>query len=627
MPARTAGSARLGAGASGRLHSRRHARAAAQPEPHRAAHAGRSGAAPNGRRRPLLGVGIFLAYLVPAVVAYWRVWSADPASTAIAGGAGDPAQYEWLMAWVPWALTHGHNVLATRWVNWPFGIDVLAQPAMPALGMIGAPVTALWGPVATLNVWFTLAFPLSAGSAYLLARRFSTWRPAAFAAGLLYGFSPYMVVQAGYHLDLAFVPIPPLVFLVLHELVVRQERPAWRSGIALGSLLVVQYFISSEVLATTVMFGALATVVVALRGWRDLRSHAAHAAGALAVAALLAGAVLVYPIEILFSAPDHITGKIPGFDLYYNSLAAPLLPTSAMRFGTSHMKAMGNLLGGNATEDGTYLGPPLVVLAAAAVVAVRRRTVRVAGLLALLAFVLSLGATLHFGLVRLHHLDGKVPLPAAVLGRLPLIADAFPERWALYVVLFLSVLLAATLDAVHDKLRPDGRALAAGVPAVVAVLVLLPLVPTWPYQQVGPTGVPSFFTTSAVDRVPAGSVALVYPFPTDLVQAPQLWQAEASFRFKMPGGYFVVPLPGGGSQYNTVTPVYDALQSVLQGPPPQETPALRSALRADLAAWKVRTVIAQPAGPNHPVAFLTWLVGRPPDAVLGGVDVWDATTW
>jgi hypothetical protein len=49
----------------------------------------------------------------------------------------------------------------------------------------------LVSPIASVNVLLWLAFPLSATSMFFVLRRFVAWDLAAFAGGLLYGFSPY----------------------------------------------------------------------------------------------------------------------------------------------------------------------------------------------------------------------------------------------------------------------------------------------------------------------------------------------------------------------------------------------------------------------------------------------------
>ena len=68
-------------------------------------------------------------------------------------------------------------------------------PNSLALGIVFAPVTWLFGPVATENVINLVSPPLSALSMFWLLRRWVTWTPAAFLGGLFYGFSPFVLVS------------------------------------------------------------------------------------------------------------------------------------------------------------------------------------------------------------------------------------------------------------------------------------------------------------------------------------------------------------------------------------------------------------------------------------------------
>jgi len=128
------------------------------------------------------------------------------------------------------------------------------------------------------------------------------------------------------------------------------------------------------------------------------------------------------------------------------------------------------------------------------------------------------------------------------------------------------------------------------------------------------------------------SVALIYPYPSSPTPQGQLWQAQAELRFKMPGGYFLVPQPPGRSiafsptlGYDTDTLTARTLIALAAGMPPAETPALRGALRGQLRAWRVQNLLASTAGvvgPAQSIQFLTWLAGRPPTAE-GGLLVWE----
>ena len=100
---------------------------------------------------------------------------------------------------------------------------------MSALGVISPPfppITKVFGPVVTFNIALRLAPAVSASSMCLVLRRWTRWWPAAFFGGLLYGFSASMDAHLNY-LFLTFAPLPPLIFLLVHEVVVRQS---WRPG-------------------------------------------------------------------------------------------------------------------------------------------------------------------------------------------------------------------------------------------------------------------------------------------------------------------------------------------------------------------------------------------------------------
>ncbi|HET9075872.1 MAG TPA: hypothetical protein VFN68_02985 [Acidimicrobiales bacterium] len=567
------------------------------------------------------GALIALLYLSAGLVAYWHVL-VHLATVQPGFGSGDVARYDWFVGWVPWALGHGVNPFISHVGNVPFGLNLMDDTSVLALGLVMAPVTVLFSPVVSVNILFILAYPLSAGGGYLLARRFVEWRPAAFAAGLFYGFSPYMVAQGVGHLNLCFVPLPPLILLGLHELMIRQERSARKVGALLGLAVAVQFLISTEITATTALFAAIATVILLVVGRHGVRARLRHAVEGLVVALVVAVVLIAYPLYVAVAGPLHISGLIAGFQYYYSALVAPLVPTSLMQFGTAHMKRIADKIGGNLAENGTYLGAPLVVLVLAALVFVRRRVVWVAGAVAIIAFVLSLGITFHLGLSRWANLGSNIRLPADILFHIPKLNDAFPVRYALFVDLFVMIVLAVTLEALHRA--PTRPGLRAGLPAAVAVVVLLPLVPAWPYPAEGRTGVPGYFTSGAVNALADGSVALVYPVPVNTNDAAQLWQAQAGYRFKEVGGYFVVPAPKGapsGSQFYEPTFTANTLTELSAGRALARTPQLKARLTGELHSWGVSNVVVQPVGAD-PVGFFTWLIGRPPDSSTGGVSAW-----
>lgn len=539
-----------------------------------------------------------LGYFALAVFPYWSYWNAG--GTMVAGKGGDLATDAWFLAWAPYALAHGHNPLVTDWGNYPAGVNAITGVGMPLLGVLGAPVTWAFGAFASTTLWFTLAFPLSAVAGYAFLREFAGWRPGAFAGGLLYGFSPYLVAHGGSHLNLVFVPLPPLIFLALYRIV---RDGSWRWGLVLGGLCVAQFLVSPEVLASTAVMGLTGT----------LSARRLPPPRPLACAFGVVVVLLAYPVWLLVAGPGHLAGPAQQTSLYRGNLLAPVIPDSAMYFRTASSMRLADTFSGGTSENGLYLGVPLLVLLVVAAIMLWRRSpvIRVAVVVSLVAFVLSLGSRLSAGRTVVR----SVPLPGALFTRLPLLDNTIAARYSLYVMLGAAVILAVTLTELHawyatrSPARSPARSevRAAVLCMAVAGVALVPLLPSWPYwlhvTQV-PAGAPA-----AAARVPAGSVVVTYPFPATADAYPMLWQIAAGMRYKSPGGRFVAP----PSASPLVTGAFAALRD---GHPPARTPALRASLLAQFGAWHVRAILVDPIGarPSLVVPFFHWLLAAGPSA-------------
>jgi len=605
-------------------------------------------AAPSHRRwdghAALATVVVVLVYLALAVAVFWHIWSDHPSSTTL--GSGDPFQAAWYMNWWPFALGHGLNPLHTYYSNYPWGVNVLAQTSMATLGILGAPVTALLGAVFTFNMWSTLGLAGSATSMYFLARRFTTWRPAAFAAGLVYGFSPYAIAQSVGHMNLSFVVLPPLIFMLLYDIVVVQRGRAWAKGVILAALVVAQYFVDSEILATTAMIAAIALVMVCIVGRRSLRPHLPYAARGLAWAAGLTAAVLAFPLWYSLAGPGHISGPVQLVPQGYRAdLLGLIVPDHFQRLAPASLVDIGQHFANSEVENGSYLGITLVLtLAVGAVLLRRSRVVQVAVVTGAAAFVLSLGARL--AVYRAPALGpdgaaGRIPLPEMLVAKLPVLSNVEPARFALYVALFAALLLAVVVDSLYGAVRRRrfatrlsrwvGPVVAGGgTCAVLCIAVFVPLVPTVPFAGVESVAPPSYFQSAAYLRsVPAGSAALLYPMPSGDQPTPIVWAAQTGPRFESPGSIWPVPGLDGKVAfepdigYVVDTPVTRAMIELYRGTPPPQTSGERSALLTELREWHIRSVIAFSTGvqPGMVGPFFTWLVGRPPDGTSG------ALTW
>src|SRR2546428_13618276 len=98
-----------------------------------------------------------------------------------------------------------------------------------------------------------------------------------------------------------------------------------------------------------------------------------------------------------------------------------------------------------------------------------------------------------------------------------------------------------------------------GLLAVVAALLML--VPALPFPST-PNTVPRFFASSSVQRIPAGSVALVIPYSSAAEVRAMLWQVQAGKEFlNAPGGGVFPPAPPPRRRHRPPPP-----------PPPTRTP-------------------------------------------------------
>jgi len=605
-----------------------------------------SGPGPGGwraARAPALSITV---YLVLAVLLFWPVWSTHPTTVSEVGG--DQFATMWFLQWAPHSVLHGLNPFFSQYANHPYGVNLLTNTSVLLLGWLATPVTLLWGPIASFNALITLALPASATAGYFFARRFVAWWPAAFVAGLLYGFSPYEIAQSAGHLNLTFVAIPPLMFLVLHELAVRQRGRAVRWGIVLGLLATAQFFVSSEVLASTAVIGSIVLLATACFGRQAVRDHLRYFVTGAACAAGTAVVLLAYPLWFALKGPGSIHGAIQLVPQGYRAdLLGPVIPDSLQRLAPHHLAAVADRFANSITENGSYLGLTLLAVLAVGVVVCWRGSVvvRVAAITGAAAFVISLGG----GLVVKGNPPGAatgLPLPERLFTELPVLSNTIPVRYSLYMVLCASLLLALFLDRLHRTLlarrlhphrdparaRHDRRVVAVAVPLVIAVVALVPLYPVAPMAGIAPVGTPAYFTSPALSNIPEGSVALLYPFPSSVTPNAQAWQAVAKLSFAMPGGYFLVPSGPDRTiafspalSYTRATLTARVLTALESGHAPDETPALRTALRAQWHRWGVDSLVVFPEGEPDPVAvihFFTWVVGEAAASGPGGAYTW-----
>jgi hypothetical protein len=562
-----------------------------------------------------------LGYLLLSVILWWAIWTAHPSVTTTCG-CGDAARFLWFFEWPAYALTHGHSLLYSQWLFHPGGINLLDDTSVVALGIVLTPVTLAAGPVASMNVALTLAPALSALAMFVLLRRWVRWVPAAFVGGLAYGFSPFVITELALNqLNIAFLAVPPLVVMVLDELLVRQRRSPYRAGVILAGLLIVQFFVSTEVLVITCLFGVVAAVLiigfVGLRQHEEIGPRIGYALRGSVTAVVGAAIVLAYPLWFLLRGPAHLTGSIwsnGSIDRYGNTLISFWAPGSLGQLG-AQMRRFGGYQGPTLPGLG-YLGSGVVVAAVVGALVWRHdRRLLLFGGLGIVAAVLSLGPGHGYW------------VPWQLVEKLPWVGDVVEVRLTIVLILCAAVMVAVTIDRTHARWARNpatgpGRngTLAAGA---LAVLILLPTVLVlWPNVPLTaqPVVLPRWYAEVGA-TLPAGRVVLSYPVPFSGVQSSQAWQAVDRMGYAQAGGGGPEGQPGRAGRARAGFEVLFGASLAL-GPPPGPTPSNLSAIRQALAVWGVTTIVV-PDEPNRPaydqgrsnayaVGLFTAAMGRPP---------------
>jgi len=602
-----------------------------------ASRARRRGSTGSARALGLAAAG----YLTLSVVLWWHVWSSHPTSVTTCG-CDDPSLFVWFLEWPAYALAHGHNPFFSTALFHPVGINLLANTGVLAIGIPLAPVTWLFGPVATLNVASTLGPALTALSMFWLLRRWVRWTPAAFVGGLVFGFSPFAIANlAVAHLNTEVLVLVPLMVACLDELLVRQRRRAVVTGATLGLLVVAQFFVSTEMLAIVTLCAACAVVLLvadaALRHRGDIAARAPHALRALGVAAAVALVLLAYPLWFTLDGPARLSGLVwptlvPGTG---GIVLGDLWHLRFMDQPAVHLFAGYE---GPALPHGEYLGLGLLVVVGAGLIAWwRDLRLRLFAAVGVVTVVLSLD------------IHTRSWVPWRVLAHIPLLQNVTVARFFAATTFCAGVLVAVVVDHSHGSVadalgprRPRSSApptaapptavpptavshglVAAAVALAVGAVAVVPMataIATNVPLTVETVVLPRWFSTVA-PHLPPGQVVLAYPPPVTGGSA-MTWQAVDSLHFAMATGAGPESIPQRAGPERRGLDVITSASLVFSTPAPA-TARNVEAVRAALAGWGVTVVVvADPAVlvPRYDrtgstaaaLGLFTVALGRPP---------------
>jgi len=526
-----------------------------------------------GRSALIWHAGAFFLFLL---LSFILIDHGTSLASQILGRGTDPFAFIWFLAWWPWAIGHHLNPFWTDLVWQPSGYALLWGSSVPLLAFAAAPITFLAGPVVSFNVLVLLAPVLSAWCAYRLCLWLTAAPSSAIIGGLIFGFSTYQIAQAA-TLNLSFTfLLPCLIWVALKRL--RAQISRWIFVGLICLILFCEFLISSEIFAMSIVFGSIAwlTAFVMLREERPVLSL------------LLADGLIAAPILIFLISPFLVAmfSRYPFVHLPalwpYFFVADPfgfVLPPRNNLVGGGYFQAAISDYFGDAQEQDSYIGLPIVMIICA--FARTRKQQAYAGFL-LAVFLLLLAASLGPRLWVAGHYTNII-LPWSVFMYLPLLGGALPVRFALYVSLVASIIVALWVAASGNRRWRLGL-------AVIACVAL------WPKHQPS-MGIPAsaFFQPGRVQAV-LGVNRRILVLPFGIHGPSSYWQVESHFAFSQTGG--ALGFPPAAMQ------IYPAIQALFGGDAAQ----LKLAdFKAFVLVTSTQYIVVGPGTPRILVAMLNQL--------------------
>ncbi len=417
---------------------------------------------------------VVLLYLVAALVLTWPLARSFGTHLPAVAFAYDALLHVFLLGWGWHGLTTRPLEVFDAPIFHPEPRTLTYMDHMLGEAVLGGPVIEVFGLGAAYNSLVVFSFVASGYFVYRLARLYGISEAGSCVAGFLFAFCPYRFTHLGClnQLQTQFIPLG-LYFAVRF---LRTERLRWGVGAAV-SLAVQSTFGWYN---TFHLFVALLALLAweALRGpgrWRRLPWKRVLLLGLLS-AVLMAPGALPYLLQSMampeYGHPFSETVRLSADLLDYlrvspDNVLARLAPS------------LGRLAGG------FFPGLVAVVLAAVAIVAMRRARPQLAGLgflpvLGITGLVLSLGPFLQVAGHRLW-----IPLPYALFYYLipGFTSMRTPGRFAVLVALAVAVLAGAGFDALRRRHPRLGPGFLAGTLLVAGALAWCPELPLVRYPD------------------------------------------------------------------------------------------------------------------------------------------------
>ena len=537
----------------------------------------------------------------------------------------DQAFFEWMLAHGARVLTDGVYPFFSDRMNYPDGVNMMANTSVLAVSLPLTPITLLFGPHVAFNVFLTGALALTGSSWYLvLSRRFVASRLAAWVGALFCTFAPSMISHAGGHPNIVSQFLVPLI--IWRTLELRVPRRALRNGLILAGLLVWQAFINLEILfMTAVGLGIFCTVMAVVRR-KDHPGEAIPFLRGLTVTAAATLAALAYPLSVQFFGPQSYQGLAEFVRNFGADLGSFTAYASRSVAGNG---AVASVLAQNPAEENAFFGWGLVILFFGLILWMRRTAAVVTiGAIAVFFAAMSLGPRIY-----LNGINTGVPGIWSIMHSIPVLDSAVPTRWAMAIAPMVGIVLALGCQRAADLVRsqPHARGPVRVAMITAVAMALVPLAPT-SLQTTPMDPVPDFVTSGAWRQyVDDQHTVVSLPLPDSGYPDPLRWTAYTGHDMRIAGAYALLPNqnPQNPTDRSAIfsppwRPTSGLITSIRQGNPiPEISPERREMTLADLRYWRAGAVVLTPQARDiEMLRTMSDLLGFRP-TWTGGVWLWD----
>lgn len=398
-------------------------------------------------------------------------------TTHIPGVSEDGPIHVWHLWWLKHSLfTLKSNPIVTNYVFWPQTVNTVFDAHTFTNAVISLPLQPIFGLILTSNLIIIASLALSGVGAFLLTRYLIKDDLAAFVAGIIFAFPPYIFAHLldGHTNLITTWPIPFYVLFLLKTLKSLRWKDAAIAGFFLGILSMNDY--------TYTAFSLILTGLILLYHFLTNWHYLVNLKTILRLGLLFAVWLTIFSPLAIPAFKAYFSGFHPGVPLWVQDFygadllwlvkSNPLHPSLGRLFPVPKLGIV---------ESTVNLGWSVILLSLVGAFLIwfskRESELKLWVFLAITLFFLTLGPSLHvggvsewwFGEFRL-----MIPLPYILVHALPFIGGTQePARLTSVLMLPLAILSAYSLKVLISRFSGFWKVVAVKIVSAVIIFEFL----------------------------------------------------------------------------------------------------------------------------------------------------------